>query len=401
MRSSRVRMSENSRFLRNGHAGRPTVPQEVTPPGTPPKKLPTWKNVKCYFTDHKWAKDALFGTLFTAIIVLAVWTVIPDWVTRRLGENLWFYPIATVALILTAIYLPSKVPFAAIAGRWARLVWIVALVVMIVLPSDYAQAKFKVWRDTMADKFVSWLEGKSSNGSNTTPTGTVSTNNTLLPVSEDGCKEVEKFWRARRSPSQARILTLHARLESGCNQFRPDGSVYRHVGPDGRRSSAMGVMMVLEGVHGERANSLGLDLNTFYGNLRFADELVSERIASGQPFNQDWSETRDEVMAILGETPEAQKISFRFQQNLERVERFTLKPGEWSDHYPEITGSSRLVVIEGKGQFAIPDKLGTNQVMRAEEVPLGPYGPSVAVRNTNDEPGGEPGVDITFEIRRW
>ncbi len=377
--------------------------EEETPP-PPSRRFPTWGVLYLHWQNNMMVRNAVFGAIFTVLLVLAVRALMPAWVDRRLMENLGLLLLAVVLLVATAIYLPSKIPFAAIAARWLRVVGVVVLITFIFLPSGYARKKIEDVRKATADRFVLWLEGKSSNGGTTTRT--TSTNNIVLPVSEEGCKMVMAFWEERK-PSHAKALTLYSRLESGCNQYRPGGSVYRNA-----NSTAMGIMQVLESKHKDKAKELGLDLNKTEGNMLYSDWLVSERIRKGEPFDEDWAETRDKVMALLGATPDAQNASLdeAVSSKAERTETFTLSPEETTGWVEDIGGRlSHILLTKGGGQIAIADTAGYHVIVVPEivdgkpaRIPLDVYrGGRVTVLNANDESGGEPGLEITFEIRRW
>lgn len=67
------------------------------------------------------------------------------------------------------------------------------------------------------------------------------------------------------------ILQKIGECESGNNQFRSDGTVVRNAG-----SSATGRFQIMSSLHRANAESLGLNIDTEEGNIKFALYLYSK-----------------------------------------------------------------------------------------------------------------------------
>lgn len=404
----RIRMSDGSRRLQRRAEGPRTV-EEATPP---PPQLKGWKtkgdNAVKWFKDpkNKWAVNAFFGVLFTLGFLIISWMISPEWTKNRLSENFMFLVLAAVILITISLYIKSEIPYAMIAGRWLRLVTIITLIVYILLPNGYARRKIEDGRKSMADWFVSLLERKSEPITLPTPRRTAS-----IPVRENkaNIEAARRSFSEFLTPEQVVVMLNHCITESyGCNQFAPDGSLVKN---QKQGSTAIGAMQIVESIHGERAAGLGLNLSEFDDQLAFSRILIEERIANGEPFDEDWATSRGSVPLQTRVTPDAENASLAgvASSRSTRVEPFTLSPTETTGWVEGIDRLSYLLITSGGGKIAIADTAGYHVIVVPEATPGKPIrisldvyrGGRVTVLNANNEPDGESGLDITFEIRRW
>lgn len=110
----------------------------------------------------------------------------------------------------------------------------------------------------------------------------------ILPVSEENCQMIAQVASRRIDSTQAINLAEIARSESGCNHFRPDGSLYEHIARNGGHGSgARGYFMFLHS-HDARAESMGLDLNKPEDSIDYAVRLAMENIAAGRPIDDPY-----------------------------------------------------------------------------------------------------------------
>lgn len=183
-----------------------------------------------------------------------------------------------------------------------------------------------------------WRLAKKTDINLSNSTGTVSSSALALPVNTAKCLEVAEFYRRNLPADEAEIMTQHIRDESGCNQFRPDGSVYRNIPVNGSSSTAMGIAQILEGLHSERARELGYDLGREEDNLRFSLVLIEDRKQKGESFDEDWKETRRENLLLARRSDSLSSIGrpdgapvFRVETELPCEEYPDAPVGEWSE----------------------------------------------------------------------
>lgn len=168
--------------------------------------------------------------------------------------------------------------------------------------------------------------------------GTTSGSSGYLRESAQGEITTRRFWNESGLPQyQADAMIEHARRESGYNQFRPDGSVYRNPS-----SSAMGKNQILESLWSKDAQEQNLDLATEEGNDAFALWLVKKRVSEGKRFDIDWDATSPrkviEVLAPLEpEWSEEITIPFGGSFNIDKghLLRFFVNKGLPDQHIAE------------------------------------------------------------------
>lgn len=96
-------------------------------------------------------------------------------------------------------------------------------------------------------------------------------------ISEEGRQVVEERF------GEGHPLVAVAQCESGFKQFKSDGTLLENPDP---KSSAAGVFQTLLITHGPKARSMGMDLETWEGNMDFAEYLYE---INGL---KDWKESK-------------------------------------------------------------------------------------------------------------
>lgn len=314
-------------------------PELITPvsPTIPKRRRWDWSSLKKnYWTDHRIIPAIIICLGFIAVM----WMVLPDWtITRFFRENFWFILLAAAILGLTASVLPDpEIPFKVKAAKWLQVSTVVILVFFVIFESGYGRTIAENGRKRMKSYFIdSWLgDDKSPSRSWTevlfgiepddrkvtgSDTGEIVTAESLgidMPMTyvggfnPAGFKAVKSFFRENTGPKGARLsfdeadaLVLSCIVESGCNQWGPNGKVLENIPEDGEESSSAKGMFQILAIHQELIDKLSMvpghptyDRDNVHGQLNLALAICLESKERGLPCDEPWAMSRDKVNSL-------------------------------------------------------------------------------------------------------
>ncbi len=251
------------------------------------KKKGRIAELRATWQKHQW----LPISIAIAIIHITLYKTWPHWWLQNVIGNLWWSILYHAMFVIVFDMLPERPDL-----PWKRRV---ARVAILFLTAGVLALWFKV--PGLTEKY--WEERVIAKEATAKAAINSGTGSGSLPENPAGEADSRKFWNSTDlEESQKEAMIEHERKESGFNQFRPNGEVYRNPA-----SSAMGRMQIMESLWGDEAKENNFDLSTPEGNHGFALYLVKKRIAEGKRFDIDWDRTSPARVIEL--TLESGKVS--------------------------------------------------------------------------------------------